>query len=82
MLMAAGCQFMEFGFMRCCHPGSTSWIKGVGWSKGGKAQPVICVQTTQACIKLLSPLLASKEITLTQGETTGIQWGGVSSIPS
>lgn len=49
---------------------------------GGKAQPVTCVQTTQAWINLLSPLFASKEITLTQDETTGIQWGGVSSIPS
>lgn len=35
---------------------------------------MICVQTTQASINLLSPLLASKEITLSQGETTGIQW--------
>lgn len=42
--------------------------------KGVRAQRVICVQTTQASINLLSPLLASQEITLSQGETTGIQW--------
>lgn len=43
---------------------------------------MVFVQTTQAWINLLSTLFPSKETTLTRDETTGIRWGGVSSIPS
>lgn len=64
------------------HPGSTSWMEGVGWSQGGDSTACdLCADHT-GLLNLLNPLFAPKEITLTQGETTGIQWGGVSSIPS